>query len=70
MKGDRSTIIFQYIVPRDKRIEIMNAAHEAVASGHLGSEKTINRIIERFYWPGWEQQVKAFVISCITCQQA
>jgi hypothetical protein len=65
MKGDRSTIIFQSIVPRDKRIEIMNAAHESVASGHLGSEKTINRIVERFYWPVWEQQVNAFVISCV-----
>ena len=69
-KGEQANIIFQYIVPFNKRIEIMQAAHDSVTSGHLGSDRTISRIAERFYWPGWEEQVNKYVISCSICQQA
>ena len=28
------------------------------------------RVAERFFWPGWENEVKNYVISCQQCQQA
>jgi hypothetical protein len=69
-KNQQAAITFQYIVPFKERIEIMQAAHDSITSGHLGSDRTITRIAERFYWPGWENQVNQYVISCTICQQA
>ncbi len=69
-KDEQAKVIFQYVVQFNKRIEIMQAAHDSITSGHLGSDRTISRIAERFYWPGWEDQVHKYVISCHNCQQA
>ncbi len=69
-RDEQAKVIFQYVVPFDKRIEIMLTAHDSITSGHLGSDRTISRIAERFYWSGWKDQVHKYVISCNTFQQA
>ena len=69
-KGDKPMVVFQYIVPHNQRINIMQAARDSITSGHFGSEKTIHRIVERFYLPGWEDNVKTYVISFFICVQA
>ena len=42
--------------------------HSIPWSGHLGQQKTLDRIATRFYWPGVYQEVVAFCKSCPTCQ--
>ena len=70
VKGQNDAkILFQYIVPKQQRAEILELAHDISLSGHLGAEKTIERIRERFYWPNWEAQTKEYVLSCQICQQ-
>ena len=44
-------IRFQYIVPKHERNEILRQSHDSIFSGHLGYEKTINQISQRFYLP-------------------
>ena len=56
-------------MPIQQRPKILEIAHDIALSGHLGAEKTIERIRERFYWPNWEAQTKEFVLSCQICQQ-
>ena len=37
--------------------------------GHLGVEKTLNRVAKRFWWPGYTRAVENYVASCVECQQ-
>lgn len=37
-------------------------------SGHFGIEKTLDKIGERFWWPGYTLQVTEWVRSCHACQ--
>jgi hypothetical protein len=43
-KNQQAAVTFQYIVLFKERIEIMQAAHDSVTSGHLGSNRTITRV--------------------------
>ena len=41
--------------------------HEGVASGHLGQDKTLNHLKERFYWPGHYNDIRDWCQTCATC---
>ena len=58
----------QLVVPKPLRAKVLNLAHNIPWSGHLGQQKTLDRIATRFYWPGVYQEVVAFCKSCPTCQ--
>ena len=58
----------QLVVPKSLRTKVLNLAHSIPWSGHLGQQKTLDRIATRFYWPGVYQEVVAFCRSCPTCQ--
>ena len=44
-------VIEQLIVPKQCREAILKLAHEVPTAGHLGREKTTQRLLHRFYWP-------------------
>ncbi|XP_044860022.1 uncharacterized protein LOC123363206 [Mauremys mutica] len=60
----------QLLVPRCHRRAVMQLAHDVPAAGHLGQEKTLARILTRFFWPGIHQEVKQYCTSCPECQLA
>lgn len=37
-------------------------------AGHLASEKTLDRILQRFYWPGIKVHVQRYCATCRECQ--
>ncbi|GFU11011.1 retrovirus-related Pol polyprotein from transposon 412 [Trichonephila clavipes] len=43
-------------------------AHDVPLGGHLGEQKTMQRIKYSFYWPTIKQDVKRFCESCKICQ--
>ncbi|XP_036417924.1 uncharacterized protein LOC118801669 [Colossoma macropomum] len=45
-----------------------HAAHNNPMAGHLGQEKTLNRLMDRFYWPGIHVDVRRWCASCRECQ--
>ena len=45
-------------------------AHTIPLAGHLGKAKTVNQILQRFYWPTIYQNVAKFCRSCESCQLA
>ena len=65
----RKQLIFQYVVPQNQRINVLEKSHDSVYSGHLGVQKTQERIKNRFYWPNWLKQTEEYVISCQVCQK-
>ena len=58
----------QLVMPKEYREEMLRLAHEVPMAGHLGVAKTRNKLLEQFYWPGVEKDVKAFCGSCQICQ--
>ena len=57
----------QLVVPTNRRYEILYYFHESKWSGHLGVTKTLQRLKERYYWPGMKGQVAAWIASCRIC---
>ncbi|XP_062594943.1 uncharacterized protein LOC134256302, partial [Saccostrea cucullata] len=47
----------------------MKLAHDQPIAGHLGTEKTKQRILASFYWPGLFQDVSDYCAECDTCQK-
>ena len=61
-------VVNQIVVPEQCRQEILHLAHEAPMVGHLGINKTYQKILQNFYWPGLKTDVKSFCQSCHACQ--
>ena len=57
----------QMVVPESMRKEVLEDLHEGTMSGHLGTEKTLARVKERFYWPGHYNDVQEWCKTCAVC---
>ena len=57
----------QLVVPMSLRKDVCSQLHNY--SGHLGIHKTIEKIKQRFYWPGYEHDIRAWVQQCPECQR-
>ena len=60
----------QLLVPKPFRRVVLDLAHGHVMGGHLGVEKTQERITQRFFWPGLHAEVKEYCESCPECQMS
>jgi transposase InsO family protein len=58
----------QIVLPPTYWIEIMHAAHDL--HGHMGETKTLDKIRNRYDWPGMQADVSIYVQSCVRCQSA
>lgn len=58
----------QLVVPTQFRAKVMELGRSIPMAGHLGREKTLARIQQRFFWPGITQEVAEFCSSCPECQ--
>ena len=58
----------QIVVHSSYRPHILSLAHGNPMSGHLGFNKTYQKILEHFYWPNLRKDVVEFCRSCHTCQ--
>ncbi|XP_060075036.1 uncharacterized protein LOC132554744 [Ylistrum balloti] len=65
--GVRSGV--QVILPVDLRNQVIELAHKRALAGHLGVEKTKERILTSFYWPGVFKDVTQYCRTCDVCQK-
>jgi hypothetical protein len=58
-------------LPEDDRLKslIMHECHDSATSGHLGKDKTIERVKQRFYWLNMDEEIMRYVVSCDECQR-
>ena len=61
-------VVYQVVIPHKYRHDILSLAHETPMAGHLGIKKTYRKILNHFYWPGIQKDVKHFCRTCHTCQ--
>jgi len=66
--NEKWQIVHQIVVPRVHRSEILQLAHVSPMAGHLGINKTYQKILSHFYWPGFKKDVTRFCKSCQMCQ--
>lgn len=59
----------QLVVPTILRDFVLKMAHEGILSGHQGIKRTMDRVLEEFYWPGVQSDITCFVKSCDICQR-
>ena len=56
------------LAPREIRQDILQSAHNSLLGGHMGLFKTRARILERYYWPKMEKDLKEHISTCLSCQ--
>ena len=62
-------VVLQQLVPPVMTHEILSACHSSSTDGHLGVAKTSEKLKQRFYWPGQQEDTKLFVSRCPECQK-
>ena len=58
--------ILQLVIPGAMQSEVIKNLHEGALGGHMGEEKTLARLKERFYWPGHYRDVHEWW-TCPAC---
>ena len=54
-------------IPLNLKETVLKQLHDH--AGHLGVRKTTSKIRERFYWPGYEQDIEAYIRESEQCQR-
>ena len=60
----------QIVAPRDMRKRMFFCLHDSPTGGHLGENKTVNRVRHRFYCTGYKADVVRWCKRCDTCAMA
>ncbi|XP_037833479.1 uncharacterized protein LOC119617377 [Kryptolebias marmoratus] len=55
----------QLLLPEEFRIQVCRALHDDM--GHLGVERTVELMRERFYWPKMSHTVETYISNCGKC---
>jgi hypothetical protein len=58
----------QVVIPRACRSKFLELAHNIPLSGHLGQDKTRNRLLAHYFWPGIYSDVRHYCTTCPNCQ--
>jgi len=61
--------ILQCVAPTEIRTFILEQLHNSRLAGHLGVSKTIDRVKQRFYWPGYRDDIILWCKKCVLCAQ-
>lgn len=54
-----------WIVPKGMRREVLRANHDEL--GHFSVEKTIQKLLENYWFPNMRQYVQKYIATCIRC---
>ena len=57
----------QLVLPTEFHADVLRSLHEGATSAHLGVEKMLELLKERFYWPECTESVKDYCATCVTC---
>ena len=61
--ADEWVIKYQVVIPKAYRLDPLSMTHETPLAGHLGVNKTYQKILSHFYWPNLKKDVAAFCRS-------
>ena len=58
---------WRVVIPQSMRREILVQCHDGLGGSHLGREKTLNKVAQRFFWQNMAKDVREYVESCKVC---
>ena len=64
---DSTTNTSQLVVPTSLHSEVLEHIHAGSGGGHLGQTKTLQKLKNRFYWPGHYNDVMRWCSTCASC---
>lgn len=56
-------------VPESLREMLLEEAHDTKVNGHLGMDRTLEKLQRHYYWPSMEKTVRTY-LCCVPTQQA
>ena len=62
--------VMRILVPKGRRLNVLELAHTHMMAGHFGCKKTFTRLSAKFLWPRMWIDVKEYTRSCKGCQLA
>ena len=68
-KEDEVITYYRLVVPLALRQQYMRELHDSVFAGHLGRQRTIIKVTERYWWPNMIKEIKEWLLTCPECQQ-
>ena len=66
-KLDGTNLYLQFLVPKVMRKEIMYQMHNTKLSGHLGKKKTLQKILQHYFWFEVNIDVTQWIRQCDSC---
>ena len=64
----KTNITIQLYLPQNLISEVLAKYHDHIMTGHLGQNRTLDKITKRYYWPYMENDIKNHIRSCTSCQ--
>ncbi len=58
-----------YVPAGELRERLLFEAHDARVSGHLGRDKTLEKLKRQFFWPRMGREVQYYTSTCPVCQK-
>ena len=58
-----------FIVPQKLKEEMLVMYHDSLIGGHMGRDKTVERMRQKVYWYGMPTDVKVHVATCDACSR-
>ena len=65
--NDGTGCTLQLVIPNSMKSAVLHDVHEGVLGGHLGVDKSLGKLKERFYWPGHYNDVQRWCATCVSC---
>lgn len=60
--------VTQIVVPKPFRDKVLRLAHDDPLAGYLGVNKTYDRVLRCFFWPGLRRDVRQHYKACHICR--
>ena len=64
---DGTVSCLQLVVPHSLHNQVLRELHDSPVGGHLGQDKVIGKLRQRFYWPGSITDAKQWCNTCPSC---
>lgn len=59
----------QQVVPEEERERVLREYHDSPTAGHYGVERTLKKIVSRYYFTGMRKFISDYVKNCAECQK-
>jgi hypothetical protein len=66
---DGRLIKWLVVVPKNYRDRVLQELHDSRTAGHLGSNRTLARVRERYVWYGLSADVRSWIRQCDICSR-